>query len=123
MKGSKRAEVSASEDEVDSEFEDDVDDAEGPTLVTVDDGKGGVKHVKVAHLHHLHYKLCHTKDELSENVQRALDPPSPFPTYFWRTNIADLWVFIDVCDFWHRFTVKYILNVKENLQYRFLDQT
>ena len=48
LKGSKRAEVSASEDEVDSEFEDDVDDAEGPTLVTVDDGKGGVKHVKVA---------------------------------------------------------------------------
>ena len=47
MKGSKRNEVSASEDEVDSEYEDDVDDAEGPTLVTVDDGKGGVKHVKV----------------------------------------------------------------------------
>ena len=47
LKGSKRNEVSASEDEVDSEYEDDVDDAEGPTLVTVDDGKGGVKHVKV----------------------------------------------------------------------------
>ena len=47
MKSSKRNEVSASEDEVDSEYEDDVDDAEGPTLVTVDDGKGGVKHVKV----------------------------------------------------------------------------
>ena len=59
LKGSKRrAEVSASEDEVDSEFEDDVDDAEGPTLVTVDDGKGGVKHVKVArnqHQHHHHH--------------------------------------------------------------------
>ena len=53
LKGAKRAEVSASEDEVDSEFEDDVDDAEGPTLVTVDDGKGGVKHVKVVqHQHH-----------------------------------------------------------------------
>ena len=47
LKSSKRNEVSASEDEVDSEYEDDVDDAEGPTLVTVDDGKGGVKHVKV----------------------------------------------------------------------------
>ena len=74
LKGSKRAEVSASEDEVDSEFEDDVDDAEGPTLVTVDDGKGGVKHVKVAHHHHhqhqhphhhhhhhQHHNLCHNK--------------------------------------------------------------
>ena len=63
LKGSKRrAEVSASEDEVDSEFEDDVDDAEGPTLVTVDDGKGGVKHVKVArnhHHHHHHHHHCH----------------------------------------------------------------
>ena len=59
LKGSKRrAEVSASEDEVDSEFEDDVDDAEGPTLVTVDDGKGGVKHVKVDHnQHHLHHVI------------------------------------------------------------------
>ena len=47
LKGAKRNEVSASEDELDSEYEDDVDDAEGPTLVTVDDGKGGVKHVKV----------------------------------------------------------------------------
>ena len=55
LKGKKRAEVSASQDEVDSEFEDDVDDAEGPTLVTVDDGKGGVKHVKVDHNHHQHH--------------------------------------------------------------------
>ena len=47
LKGAKRNEVSVSEDELDSEYEDDVDDAEGPTLVTVDDGKGGVKHVKV----------------------------------------------------------------------------
>ena len=53
LKGSKRNEVSASEDEVDSEYEDDVDDAEGPTLVTVDDGKGGVKHVKVKFKAHM----------------------------------------------------------------------
>ena len=51
--------MSASEDEVDSEFEDDVDDAEGPTLVTVDDGKGGVKHVKVSHCHHIKFSTLY----------------------------------------------------------------
>ena len=34
--------------------------------------------------------------------------------------IANLWGPVDVCAFWHRFTVKYSLNIKENLQYKCL---
>jgi hypothetical protein len=45
--GKKREDVfPTSDDELDSEFDDDADE-EGPTLVTVDDGKGGVKHIKL----------------------------------------------------------------------------
>ena len=51
-----RSDVSTSEDELDSECDDDDMDEEGPTLVTVDDGRGGVKHIKVitglTHHHH-----------------------------------------------------------------------
>ena len=35
-------------------------------------------------------------------------------------NVANFWGHVDVCTFWHRFTVKYILNINENLQFRFL---
>ena len=45
-----RSDVSTSEDELDSECDDDDMDEEGPTLVTVDDGRGGVKHIKVTPL-------------------------------------------------------------------------
>ena len=31
------------------------------------------------------------------------------------------WGHVDVCGFWYNFTIKYILNLKENLQYNFLD--
>ena len=34
--------------------------------------------------------------------------------------IANLWGPVDVCAFWHRFTVKYSLNIKDNLQYKCL---
>ena len=47
MRGKPSSDISASDDELESEFEDDADNAEGPTIVTVDDGKGGVKQVKV----------------------------------------------------------------------------
>ena len=43
----RRNDVDTSEDELDSDLDDDDVDEEGPTLVTVDDGKGGVKHIKV----------------------------------------------------------------------------
>ena len=33
--------------ELDSDFENDEGDEDGPTLVTIDDGKGGIKHIKV----------------------------------------------------------------------------
>ena len=43
------AEASTSEEVFDSDMEigDDDDFCESPTLVTVDDGKGGIKHIKV----------------------------------------------------------------------------
>ena len=49
----KVSEVSTSEDDLDSsggdsDDEEEEQDNEGPTLVTVDDGKGGVKHIKVS---------------------------------------------------------------------------
>ena len=44
----KVSEVSTSEDDLDSSGEEeDEEGQEGPTLVTVDDGRGGVKHIKV----------------------------------------------------------------------------
>ena len=43
----KQNEISTSDEELDSDFENDEDDEEGPTLVTIDDGKGGIKHIKV----------------------------------------------------------------------------
>lgn len=43
----KQNEVSTSDEELDSDFENDDDDEEGPTLVTIDDGRGGIKHIKV----------------------------------------------------------------------------
>ena len=48
------SEVSTSEDDLDSsggdsdDEDEEQDNNEGPTLVTVDDGKGGVKHIKVS---------------------------------------------------------------------------
>ena len=45
------SEVSTSEDDLDSASggeSDEDEDQNGPTLVTVDDGKGGVKHIKVS---------------------------------------------------------------------------
>ena len=45
--GKKRQnEVSTSDEELDSDFDNDGDE-EGPTLVTMDDGMGGIKHIKV----------------------------------------------------------------------------
>jgi len=51
----KASEVSTSEDDLDSgstggdsDDEDEEEEHNGPTLVTVDDGKGGVKHIKVS---------------------------------------------------------------------------
>ena len=47
----KVSEVSTSEDDLDSASGGESDEDEeqnGPTLVTVDDGKGGVKHIKVS---------------------------------------------------------------------------
>jgi len=41
-------ETSTSDEELDSDFDNDDDDDEIPTLVTIDDGKGGIKHVKVS---------------------------------------------------------------------------
>ena len=44
----KVSEVSTSEDDLDSSGEEEEEEVqEGPTLVTVDDGRGGVKHIKV----------------------------------------------------------------------------
>ena len=37
-------------DDEDEDVEGDFADAEGPTLIAVDDGKGGIKHVRVARL-------------------------------------------------------------------------
>ena len=50
----KRSEVSSTtEDDSGSEpEEDDKEVADGPTLVTLDDGKGGVKHIKVSYIQH-----------------------------------------------------------------------
>lgn len=50
----KRSEVSSTtEDDSDSESgEDDKGVPDGPTLVTLDDGKGGVKHIKVSYIQH-----------------------------------------------------------------------
>ena len=46
--GKKRQnEVSTSDEELDSDFENVEGDDEGPTLVTIDDGMGGIKHIKV----------------------------------------------------------------------------
>ena len=46
--GKKRQnEISTSDEELDSDFENDEGDEEDPTLVTIDDGKGGIKHIKV----------------------------------------------------------------------------
>ena len=49
------SEVSTSEDDLDSgsgggdsDEEEEEEEQNGPTLVTVDDGKGGVKHIKVS---------------------------------------------------------------------------
>ena len=52
----KISEVSTSEDDLDSgsagedseDEEEEEEEQNGPTLVTVDDGKGGVKHIKVS---------------------------------------------------------------------------
>ena len=45
--GQKRQnEVSTSDEELDSDFDNEGDE-EGPTLVTIDDGMGGIKHIKV----------------------------------------------------------------------------
>ena len=46
----KASEVSTSEDDLDSSGgeEEEEEVQEGPTLVTVDDGRGGVKHIKVS---------------------------------------------------------------------------
>ena len=49
----KVSEVSTSEDDLDSASGGESDEDEeqnGPTLVTVDDGKGGVKHIKVSEM-------------------------------------------------------------------------
>ena len=49
----KVSEVSTSEDDLDSSGEEEEEEEEvqeGPTLVTVDDGRGGVKHIKVREL-------------------------------------------------------------------------
>ena len=44
----KVSEVSTSEDDLDSSGEEEEEEVqEGPTLVTVDDGRGGIKHIKV----------------------------------------------------------------------------
>ena len=40
-------EVSTSDEELDSDFDNDEGDEEVPTLVTIDDGMGGIKHIKV----------------------------------------------------------------------------
>ena len=40
-------EVSTSDEELHSDFDNDEGDEEGPTLVTIDDGMGGIKHIKV----------------------------------------------------------------------------
>ena len=46
--GKKRQnEISTSDEELDSDFENDEGDEEVPTLVTLDDGKGGIRHIKV----------------------------------------------------------------------------
>lgn len=45
LRRKKRSEEFASDEELDSELDD--GDEEGPTLVTVDDGRGGVKHVQL----------------------------------------------------------------------------
>ena len=39
--------VSTSDEELDSDFENAEGDEEGPTLVTIDDGKVGIKRIKV----------------------------------------------------------------------------
>ena len=43
----KQNEVSTSDEELDSDYENEDDGDHGPTLVTIDDGKGGIKHIKV----------------------------------------------------------------------------
>ena len=40
-------EISTSDEELDSDIENYEGDEEGPTLVTIDDGMGGIKHIKV----------------------------------------------------------------------------
>ena len=57
-------------------------------------------------------KLAVTKtDEFSEKFQMA----------FSEKHIADFWGHIEVCTFWYNFTIKYVLNIKGNLQYNFLE--
>jgi len=43
----RQTEVSTSDEELDSDFENEDSNDHGPTLVTIDDGKGGIKHIKV----------------------------------------------------------------------------
>jgi len=43
----KQNEVSTSDEELDSDFDNEDDGDHGPTLVTIDDGRGGIKHIKV----------------------------------------------------------------------------
>ena len=55
----KQNEVSTSDEELDSDFDNEDDGDHGPTLVTIDDGKGGIKHIKV--------------NKVTENIRLLID--------------------------------------------------
>jgi len=74
----KQNEISTSDEELDSDFENDEDDEEGPTLVTIDDGKGGIKHIKVQK----------AVDSQSEIVQNPCDEMSNDGTHIHKLSSA-----------------------------------
>ena len=58
------------------------------------------------------------RDEFLEKFQTAFDPLEASPSF--SENIVHMfWGRVDICAFWYNFTIKYILNIKGNLQYNF----
>ena len=53
------------------------------------------------------------RDEFLEKFQTAFDPLEASPSF--SENIVHMfWGRVDICAFWYNFTIKYILNIKEN---------
>ena len=86
-KAKEPAEASTSEEVFDSDMEigDEDDFCESPTLVTVDDGKGGIKHIKVAitlyyviHCNiYYYFSRCPDRWSVRRKVSSLVTTPSP----------------------------------------------